>query len=197
MDVTTIRMEKSEAKERLRAYRRHVHTNADREFQQAETAYAALARGTPVLSLSMVLDQAPRDAKGRPRLAIGRADERSIRYVGSRRHENFQPDAWRGSRWNDARTVLVRRAREAVPGFSVEGYSIIPMIPAEVRPKRFDASAHWVLWEVEEWAERSSRATPDRDPYLLRRLADDLWAVVAEWDLTDVERLVMSSRAHA
>jgi hypothetical protein len=53
---------------------------------------------------------------------------------------------------------------------------------------------HFVLWEVEAWADSRIGAQPDRDPYLLRRVDADLFAVVGEWDLTDVERAIMRGR---
>jgi hypothetical protein len=34
-----------------------------------------------------------------------------------------------------------------------------------------------------------------RDPALLRHVRGDLWAVLATWDLTELERLVLTQRA--
>ena len=44
-----------------------------------------------------------------------------------------------------------------------------------------------ILWEVEKW-----ELTPPRDPALLRWIGGDLWEVVATWDLTQLERAVLS-----
>ena len=63
----------------------------------------------------------------------------------------------------------------------------MPLIPVHLRPKRGLANYH-ILWEA-EW----TRTYP-ADPYLLRRFSGDAWLVVAAWDLTDVERAVMSQR---
>ena len=52
---------------------------------------------------------------------------------------------------------------------------------------------HVVLWEA-EWSERRPAALPPYDPYLLRPLGGDLYAVVSEWDLTEIERAVMAGR---
>jgi hypothetical protein len=46
-----------------------------------------------------------------------------------------------------------------------------------------------VLWEVEEW-----KRIPPVDPALIRHVRGDLWAVLATWDLTDLERYVLSQR---
>ena len=34
-----------------------------------------------------------------------------------------------------------------------------------------------------------------RDPYLLRRITQDLFVVLAQWELTETERFVMESAA--
>jgi hypothetical protein len=47
---------------------------------------------------------------------------------------------------------------------------------------------------VEQWADTRIGARPDRDPYLLRHLHGDAYAVLAEWDLTPLEQLVMTGR---
>lgn len=72
------------------------------------------------------------------------------------------------------------------------------MIPAAVRAEipvgTRDASCH-ILWEVEVWSDTRLGPQADRDPYLLRYLGGDLWMVLGEWDLTDLERAVMAGRA--
>lgn len=45
-----------------------------------------------------------------------------------------------------------------------------------------------ILWEA-EW-----QAVPPKDPALLRHLGGDLYAVVAVWDLTELERAVLGGR---
>jgi hypothetical protein len=78
------------------------------------------------------------------------------------------------------------------------GFALVPMIPAAVRltlPTGTTDRDSFILWEVEEWADRRIGSRADRDPYLLRHLGGDLWAVLAEWDLTELERAVMAGRA--
>jgi hypothetical protein len=47
-----------------------------------------------------------------------------------------------------------------------------------------------VLWEVERW-----ELVPPTDPALIRHIRGDLWAVLATWDLTEIERHVLAQRA--
>lgn len=74
------------------------------------------------------------------------------------------------------------------------GYALVPIVPPTVRKGHADLSRYFTLWEVEQWADQRIRAAADRDPYLLQRLGGDLYAVVGEWDLTELERAVMGSR---
>lgn len=73
-----------------------------------------------------------------------------------------------------------------------EAFALIPMIPADVLPERYDPQTHFILWEVEQWSEERIGARPDRDPFLLRHLGGELYAIVAEWDLTDLERAIIA-----
>jgi hypothetical protein len=66
----------------------------------------------------------------------------------------------------------------------------VPLIPIHMRPRRGIENYH-VLWEA-EWSKRYPV-----DPFLLRRFGEDAWLVVAAWDLTEVERAVMSARLSA
>jgi len=68
---------------------------------------------------------------------------------------------------------------------------MVPLVPVHLRPKRGLANYH-VLWEA-EW----ERIVP-RDPLLLRQIGrGDMWLVVAQWDLTEVERAALSARISA
>jgi hypothetical protein len=70
------------------------------------------------------------------------------------------------------------------------GHCIVPLVPPQHRPRRPKLGRFHVLWEVERWDH-----TAPRDPALLRHIRGDLWAVVATWDLTELERAVLAQRA--
>lgn len=211
MDVALITMEEEEAREKLDEYRAGLALRDDAEYERLVKAYAALAHGTPLLVLSQVIARAPRDDRGRPRLAIGRADRRQVHYRRERNRpfETFDTfNSWRrppSPAWGTELAVPV--VPEVTPEFPPpidrqrpwldavrEGYALVPMVPPDVRGRRA-LNKHFVLWEVERWANQRIGAAPDRDPYLLQLIGDDLYAVVGEWDLTDVERAIMSDRA--
>ena len=199
MDVQTITMDPAEAEAKLAEYRERKRRAADVEAERAERAYAELAKGTPLLMLAEVMTNAPVDEKGRPRLAIARADMPQVLLERPGRDRKYTFDARRS--WRSRKDVAELRLEIPLLGGGtwaprdsyVQGYSLVPMVPPAVLVNR-SRSTHFVLWEVERWADNAIAPVPDRDPYLLRRIDADLWAVVGEWDLTDVERAIMRGR---
>jgi hypothetical protein len=204
MNVETISVPLTVVNEKLREYRRGLHRKADAEWQRVVTAYEAAASGKPLIVLSNAIANCPRDEMGRPKLAIARADRRSVRY---RRHRSESSESFsteNRSQWGSVRgkqpidaVIRVPVIEGVTPPFvgdsktwMVEGTALVPMVPPSAG--RHDLARHFVLWEVPAWT-----PAPPVDPYLLRKVADDLYVVEAEWDLTEIERAVMASRARA
>jgi hypothetical protein len=205
MNVETITMDPDEARERLKAYRTSLHRSADVEYEAAAAGYQALAEGTPIIQYERAIRDAPRDDKSRPMLAIARADRTQVRLRWERREALFDTSL------RDAPNVptgsLLRRSVDMgePPDYRTEwgsqhtaGHALVPMVPPHALKAaggRSRLSEHLILWEVEEWSDTPIGAVPDRDPYLLRPIHGDLCAVVAEWDLTPLERAVRADRA--
>lgn len=210
MNVATLAMPVEEAREKLEEYKNGLTLRNDEEYERLVRAYGALAKGTPLVVLSQVIAKAPRDEKLRPRLAIGRADRRQVHYRRTRNAAAFETFSTRnGWRERSLDTLLSIPVVEAfTPAYppsrfsppdqwqdsTIEGYAIVPLVPPAVRGRRA-LNTHFILWEVERWADQRIGSTPDRDPYLLQRIGDDLYAVVGEWDLTDVERAILADRS--
>jgi hypothetical protein len=72
------------------------------------------------------------------------------------------------------------------------GYqTVVPPIPFHLRPNG-DASKYFILWEVEKWEEWRPSSAPG-DPLLLERIAHPIYVVVAQWDLSDLEKRILES----
>ena len=65
--------------------------------------------------------------------------------------------------------------------------SLFPLVPRPIRPSG-RVGAYHVLWDA-NW-----HLVPPEDPALLQHVGGDLYAVVAVWDLTGLERAVLSGR---
>lgn len=191
MNVETITMPAEDARKKLRAYRSQIHRDVDGQYAAAAAGYEALAKGTPLIELSRVIQAGGIDDQYRPRLAIARADRREVEYIW--RHRS--PMVF-DARLSNGPSPSLRI--EVDPGQNLPSkagwqrwYAKVPMIPADVIPATGQRKNWHILWEVDEWRETRQTAAPSRDPYLLQHIGGDLWAVLAEWDLTDLEMAVM------
>jgi hypothetical protein len=71
--------------------------------------------------------------------------------------------------------------------------AMVPVTPPKHRPSR-GFSGCKVLWEADDWAWQTLPAPPG-DPALLKHVGGDIYAVLATWDLSPVEQLVLSGRS--
>ncbi len=147
-----------------------------------------------LLNIADAFSECPLDEKGRPKIAIARADQPQVKLnQGWSGTPHYRFDTTFNNRRRQRSlnlSIITRRAPYKWP----EGYSLVPIVPPEHR-KGHALHTHFILWEVEQWSDSVIRAIADRDPYLLRHVGGDLYAIVAEWDLTDIERAVMAGRA--
>jgi hypothetical protein len=73
--------------------------------------------------------------------------------------------------------------------------ALVPIVPPKhMTRENMNLDGFVTLWEVDDWQWRRDPAPP-RDPALLQRVAGDIYAVLATWDLTELERLVLSGRS--
>ncbi len=210
MDLATITMPEQKAREKFLEYRRAVRARHDDEDEQIMRGYKALASGRRVIELSKTIAAGGFDIKkGRgtfqgtyalPRLAIAWADQPKVYIQGIDRrgaltffwNENLNPQATRRNVRLEEWTFDVR---DVADGISVSGWrdsweAQVPHVPPPLRPHA-SLAGYQILWEA-EWHQH--RPPAPRDPALLKHIGGDLYAVVAVWDLTDLERAVLSSR---
>lgn len=176
----------------------------DPELVAAQQIYDLLAQGKKLIDVGKAIRDGGFDEILRPRLAIARADRNQVCF---RWHANSDTATFNANLDEDSGRQMQsliesvnfnrRHALKLPDGrdrWRVEGFALVPMIPPEHRPIGLLRNFH-ILWEVEKWADARIGAKPPVDPYLLRRVAGDVFEVLAEWDLTDVERMVMEGRA--
>lgn len=71
--------------------------------------------------------------------------------------------------------------------------ALVPIVPPKHRPARTSLENLVVLWEVDDWQWRSVPAPPG-DPALLQHVGGDIYAVLATWDLSPLEQLILTGR---
>jgi hypothetical protein len=199
MDVELIRIPEDAARAKLREYRKAIaaraHAEAARatveEWRRIEAGYEAAAKGYALIELSKAMARGGWDDQGRPRFAVSRANKPSVTaHIGHNSELCFSsPNT---SCWHRAKTVFHFPLRAMPPrpdprrGFS--GRAIVPMVPPDKLPRPdADLSRRVILWEA-DWT------APPVDPLLLLPIGGDLYAVEAAWDLTPLERAILTDR---
>lgn len=192
MNVSKIEMNKAEAKDAFGHYRNLPAAARTAEDDAIMRGYKALASGAAIIDITKAFGDTGVDEKGRPKLAIARADA-----------------YWGYFNWEEVNVARFRSCYEKEPGWrvpitkhgmttirsmkspenrhSAHGRALVPLIPPQHRPK-FKLSGYHILWEA-EW-----QNVPPVDPFLLRHLGGALYVVLAQWDLTEVEQSVLAGR---
>lgn len=175
-----------EARLKCAEYRKAVKAHAGAADRALLNAYREILRGERVIDINETMANGGLDADGRPVLAVARAD---MPFVTAFRNGGTQFLASR-ERWPstwDARIAPSRRivipARRLAMTTERNCSAIVPTIPPELRPK-VGVKAHYILWEA-DWEDAPA------DPILLKHLGQSLYKVVAQWDLTELERAVL------
>jgi hypothetical protein len=199
MDLSTITVDRQAAREAVAAYRRALHNEKHEQLRAEDEAilrgYREISRGHPIISIRDVIHAGGETSRFLPKLGISRADEKRLE-VRRRRDGSVRFGVNLG--FHPARAVTLlppgtlssmgwqRWSRpEAANGSSeIRASAIVPTIPPEFRPNA-NLERYWILFEA-EW----TNVAP-KDPALLRALGGGLFAVLATWDLTDLERAVL------
>lgn len=167
--------------------------------------------GRTLLNVQLAMRSSGQDAQGRPKLAIANAAAKWCffsRDEGVRRDEDGQwshpisrfyscfdnNPGWLSERTkrltgrNNRFTFLRNMFPIALPKNSRPPRARVPTVPLHLRP-RGDLGSYAILWEA-EWESMPI------DPFLLRRVTADWFVVVAHWDLTPLERMVMEEAVY-
>lgn len=216
MELQTIEMERPKAREKFLEYRQAVRRRHVEEDVEIMRGYRQLANGRQLIELSRTLRAGgvtTRNGGGTwrnnryvlPRLAIARADEPGVFCQG------IGADGGMTFFWNDRLNPQATAKNIRLPAGTWDLREVedvaniataywrncweaqVPHVPPSLRPERGLAGYH-ILWEA-TWSQRIPR--PARDPALLKRIGGDLYAVVAIWDLTDLERAVLAGGRRA
>lgn len=206
MNVTTIEMAQEAARLKFEEYRASFRRRADATDKTLMRTYKQLAEGRQLLDLAEVMREGGVDALHRPQLAIARADATHVTYERSNWFQGqvsrvFRSEPQRRFRRNifrfqqdvfedcpsDCRQVMQTARRQFANHEHLRALrAMVPIIPPNLRPAT-DPGGFAILWDVKgAWLN-----VPPKDPILLKHIEGSLWAVLAVWDLTELERAVL------
>jgi hypothetical protein len=204
MNPDQLVLDRHEAARLYRAYKKHANYSQPIDWE-VQRAYQLLAKGRLIIKALESVVSAGLNDQGLPKLALASAAATTCyltRFRTGAMWMSTQRDHWRRSnthtlKWRDQRFEFPADTFPPAawnPGHRVsqtEHSAQVPLVPVHMRPRRGLPNYH-VLWEA-EW-----QPEPARDPYLLRRIGkSDMWVVMAQWDLTEVERAALRTRIAA
>jgi hypothetical protein len=169
-----------------------------------------LAAGRKLLSVNKAMEIGGVKPNGHPTLAIANASARWTWFIrdAGMIHDN-------DGRWDHPAAAFVsdyaehpgrptknsweRATRNSVFRFVSNHFPIrmnddhiaarVPIVPAAMLPK-ISLCNYCILWEA-DWE------TAPKDPFLLRRITREWYSIEAEWNLTNIERMVLEMAAYA
>lgn len=201
MDLQSIEVSWKEARETLRQYGSILKTKRTEEDLAILKSTKAILAGKMVIRLADAMKNGGIDSRGLPRIAVSRADDRFVKcwsrgnqceMVGLQTKSEHVPDYHhkRGSWYMRINSAKPRGFRFSLDGKfqdRCEAVACVPSIPPAHRPPPSAYDNYYVLFEA-EWD-----VSPPVDPALLAPLGGGLFAVVAVWNLTEVEQAVLAN----
>lgn len=193
MDVATIEENRWEARQKYAEYLKAVKERHSSEYEALKNAYREISKGNQVIDLVESFRKSGLDSLGRPLLAVARADAQRCWF----RWDSWKPTFQDRSFWGrkppkSARFELPQKtfshSNHTPPAkpHSQTLQAIVPTIPPSLLPSG-KLDRYVILWEA-DW-----EVVPV-DPMLLAPLGKNLYRVLATWDLTPLERAVLSDR---
>lgn len=198
MNVPTIVVPQDQAESKYEAYRSLPGSQKTESDYVLQKVWKAAKSGSPIIDVACAFRETGLNEIGQPKLAIARANWSTVYFHPRQSPERYWID---GSgtfsfepRFND-RT----RVRDYAPPENTfpndllykkrSIRSAVPHMPPDIRPKgRGGHGLYHILFEVDFWEDKYPV-----DPYLLRRVAGDLFVVLAEWELTALEAIILGS----
>lgn len=202
MNVATVQMDAEQAQAKYKEYLEASKKQRSKEYSAARRAYRALSKGLKVIDIYAAFERTgvKNDNSG-PKLAIVQADAKEVIFIKSRNGGGrfCRPDARSWTQPEKVSDVVIPDGTfpnwEMMPNstWQVKDETLttnVPFVPAHIAVPG-QMQNYYILFEVDTWRKRQKV----RDPYLLQRLNDNTFIVLAEWDVSPVEGIVMRGAA--
>lgn len=200
MNVATIEMDAEAAQAKYKEYLEASKKQKSKEYSAARRAYRALAKGYKIIDIYKAFEKTGKKTDDTPKLALVRADAKIVYFTkqnnGGGEFRRTDPKNWGNQPAPDLTLPngTFKDWERTIPPIGSSWSSIknseletnVPFIPAHIAPDKA-LENYYILFEVDTW--RPHVAV--KDPYLLQRLNDNTFVVLAEWDVSPVEAIVM------
>lgn len=178
-------------------------SNKNRLVKDLLAVYGHLKHGGKIVDVNDAFHKAGLDENDDPKLAIVRADS-NLCYLYKRRNGAAIFSIENKGSWQVHKLKKLGDV-ELKPGtFQWKDYSpgenrrktLVPFIPPRVAitvSTRIMPKHYHIIFEPEVWSRSTPRRAP-RDPILGKMLTENMFGILATWDLTDLETKIVEGR---
>jgi hypothetical protein len=170
----------------------------DKYLKELRGLYYHLKEDRKVIDIFEAFKFTGKNEKDQPKLAIARADMIKVEFE---KRENGS-GKFKGSGYNDWRheinlpkKIFIDWAKAENKGRYDDEFvnqklqTKVPIVPANKLPKgKGKLSDFFILWEVDDWD------NVPVDPFLLKRINNNLFVIISSWNLTRLERALVGGR---
>lgn len=198
LEKAKITMPKEKAKEEWKKYVELLKKRKEKYLEIMKKAHYEMKKGNELIDIYKVMKESGLNDKDEPKLAISRADRKEVIFcrkdsgTGSfEMEEGWNRAAWKTDINLPQKTFNIHWEREEgkTQEWSINKQKIktkVPILPAELIPEG-DLKNYYILWEPLEWEELPET----KDQILLRRISENLFAILGCWDLTELEQSII------
>ena len=188
--VKPIVMKRDVARKKWKEYLKASKIHGDKYLKELKGLYYHLSNERKVIDVFEAIKFAGLNAKNEPRLAICKADNKTVTFrKESNRKGTFESSNYRYNVNLPNNTFNIDFPSSPGRTWDIINQRIktkVPIVPANKLPEKGSLKDHFILWEVEDW-----EVIP-KDPFLLKRISNNLFVVISSWNLTKLERALMN-----
>jgi hypothetical protein len=186
--VKPIVMNREVAREKWKEYIEASKIHGDKYLKELRGLYYHLKEERKIIDIFEAFKFVGLNEKNQPKLAIAKADSKVITFVKqSNKKGYFSEYKNKDNVCLPDNTFNIEFPQHPNNRWSFIDERIrtkVPIVPANKLPKG-KLKDYYILWEVEDWE------TLPKDPFLLKRISNNLFVIISSWSLTKLERALM------
>lgn len=198
-EIPKITLPKEQAREEWKKYCEVLKKRKENYLKVMKDAHYQMKEGRELIDVYKIMKEIGLNENNQPRLAIARADLKQVYFVKQDEGTGFFSED--KSTWGDLKDNVAlpqntfdihwerKAGSESNASWNIKDKELgtkVPIVPVEILPDG-NLKSYYILWETNEWEELPET----KDPILLKRISENLFAILGTWDLTELEQSVI------
>jgi hypothetical protein len=190
--VRPIRLPRKIARQKWKEYIEASKIHGDKYLKELKGLYYHMKEDRKVIDIFEAFKFTGLNEKNEPKLAIAKADSKYITFVKQdRKRGYFSEYKNKDSVCLPENTFTVDFPRVPNSNWNFINERIrtrVPIVTANKLPTKGNLKDYYILWEVDSWE------NVPKDPFLLKRISNNLFVIISSWNLTKLERALINGR---